>query len=431
MLRLAGLLVLVVTWGARAAPGPNIVFILADDLGRDWLSCYGSSHATPNLDRLAESGVRFNTCWATPLCTPTRMMLLTGQYPWRSGWIAHHDVPRWGGVGFDPDKFTCIARVLKQAGYATAIAGKWQINDLRADGEIMRRHGFDEHCLWTGVEKGNKASDRRYWDAFLQTNGERKTHAGGFGPDITQAFVMDFIARNKERPFFVYYPMIAVHAPNEPTPLNKGNAPRGEAALYAGMVTYMDHQVGQLMKYLDDLKVAEKTIIVFAGDNGSSTPGTLNQRKMPAGKAKTTDLGVHVPLIVRAPMLARQGRVSEALIDFTDFFPTLCEAAGAPPPGKLDGQSFVAVLKDAAQDTRHREWIFSQLGANRTVRDRRWKLDSDGSFYDIAQDPVQATDLSHNYEPEILAARQRLGIVLQSMPADAKRPFEPFGKAGK
>src|SRR6185312_6853291 len=164
----------------------------------------------PNFDRLAAEGTRFDTVWCTPLCTPTRVSMLTGQYPFRNGWVVHYDVPRWGGRGLDPDRLRTLGALMHDAGYATAIAGKWQINDLRADPTIMKRHGFDEYSLWTGVESGNPASEKRYWDPYLEQNGERRPHPGEFGPDVTQAFVLDFIKRNKDRPFFLYYPMIPV-----------------------------------------------------------------------------------------------------------------------------------------------------------------------------------------------------------------------------
>ena len=129
---------------------PNIIFIMVDDMGRDWISSYGASHRTPNVDRLAAAGIRFENCWCAPICTPTRMELLTGQYPFRTGWVRHHDVPRWGGKGFDWEKFTSFARVVKKAGYTTAVGGKWQINDFRKQPDALKRHGFDEHCVWTG-----------------------------------------------------------------------------------------------------------------------------------------------------------------------------------------------------------------------------------------------------------------------------------------
>lgn len=407
---------------------PNQIMILVDDMARDWVGAYGSSHPTPNFDRLAAEGTRFQTAWCTPVCTPTRVALLTGQYPFRSGWTVHYDVPRWGGRGFDPDRFRTMGTLLHEAGYATAIAGKWQVNDLRADATIMRRHGFDEHCLWTGVEAGNPASEKRYWDAFLQHNGERRVRAGEYGPDVIQVFVLDFIRRNRDRPFFLYYPMIGVHAPNEPTPLNRNDPPEGEAALYAGMVTYTDRQVGELLRALDELGLCENTVVYFAGDNGSSTGGTAGGKPVPMAKAQVSDLGVHVPLIVRAPGMARAGAVSQSLTDFTDLLPTMMEVAGRPLPAGtvFDGRSLVAELKGVAAPANQRSWIYTQYGAHRAVRDQRHYHDSKGAFFDLTADPLQQHDLSADPTPTVAAARERLRQVLSAQPADGPAPFPEF-----
>ncbi len=430
-------LALVLVLCAAAAPAsaasrmPNQILILVDDMGRDWVGAYGSSHPTPSFDRLASEGVRFTNAWCTPVCTPTRVALLTGQYPFRSGWNVHYDVPRWGGAGLDPDRFTTLGTILRDAGYATAIAGKWQINDLRPDPTIMRRHGFDEHCLWTGVESDNPASEKRYWNAFLQQNGERRSHANEFGPDVTQRFVLDFIRRHRDQPFFVYYPMINVHAPNEPTPLNRDNPPEGEAALYAGMVSYTDRQVGELLRVLDELGLAGDTIIYFAGDNGSSTGGTLHGRAIPPGKARVSDLGVHVPLIVRAPGRVRAGEVSDALTDFTDLLPTMAGFAGVALPGqpRLDGHSLVAELTGEPAAGPARAWIFTQYGAHRAVRDERYFYDNRGAFFDLLEDPLQERDLAHDASPERAAARERLRQALAALPADAVSPFPEYAHA--
>jgi arylsulfatase A-like enzyme len=138
--------------GARlgALDRPNILLILVDDLGKDWIGCYGADGAsTPHIDRLAAAGMKFRNAWSMPQCTPTRVTLLTGQYPWRTGWVNHWDVPRWGVGYFDWEEYTTFARVLRGAGYATAIAGKWQINDFRLEPGALAKHGFDDWCVWT------------------------------------------------------------------------------------------------------------------------------------------------------------------------------------------------------------------------------------------------------------------------------------------
>ena len=409
---------------------PNIIFIMVDDMGRDWISSYGASHPTPNVDRLAAQGIRFENCWCAPICTPTRMELLTGQYPFRTGWVRHHDVPRWGGKGFDWEKFTSFARVVKKAGYTTAIGGKWQINDFRKQPGALKLHGFDEHCVWTGWETGNAPpSSKRYWDGYIMTNGKREVHK--HGSEAVNDFLIDFIRRNKKRPFLAYYPMMLVHGPFLPTPLNRDKAPEGKTALYAGMVTYMDHLVGKLVDAVDELGIADRTIIMFTGDNGSSASGTLNGKPYPKGKGRTNDWGVHMPFLVRAPMFSKGEEVSDDLIDFTDMLPTFADLAGAELPAgvKLDGRSFVSSLRGDRSAKGKREWIFAQIEDRRTIRDKHYKLDSSGSFWNISKDLLERKDLRESKEPDVVEARERLGKVLASLPQNAGGPFEGY-KAG-
>ena len=411
---------------AESAGKPNLVFIMVDDMGRDWARCYGARHETPNLDRLAAAGVRFTNAWCAPICTPTRVELLTGQYPFRTGWTSHHDVPRWGGKGFDWDKFVSFARVLKGAGYRTAIGGKWQINDFRKHPDALERHGFDEHCVWTGYETGNPPSYKRYWDGYLMTNGKRATHA--YGPDVINAFLIDFIKRHKDGPFLVYYPMMLVHGPHLPTPLTKDDPPQGKESLYAANVTYMDRLVGRIVKTVDELGIADNTVIMFTCDNGSSCAGVLGGKAYPNGKGQLADRGVHVPLIARAPGLTAGGRVCDDLVDFTDMLPTLAELAGAQLPDgvTLDGRSFASSITGKDSGAAKRAWIFSQVGGGRMVRDKRYLLNSKGGFYDLSEDPLQQRDLSQSSRPEHVAARQRLARALENLPPDGEPPFEGY-----
>ncbi len=415
----------------RRVEKPNIIFIMVDDMGRDWISCYGAAHQTPNVDRLAAQGVRFENVWCNPICTPTRLELLTGMYPCRTGWTNHHDVPRWGGKGFDWDKFTSFARVVKRAGYATAIGGKWQINDFRKYPDALKRHGFDEHCVWTGYETGNAPpSDKRYWDGYLMTNGRRAVHP--YGPDAVNDFLVDFIKRKKDQPFLVYYPMMLTHGPHLATPLNKDNPPKDKEGKFAGNVTYMDRLVGKIVAAVDEVGVGHRTVIIFTGDNGSSASGSLHGVSIPKGKGRTNDWGVHMPFVVRAPMFSAGGRVTDDLVDFTDMLPTFAKIAGAPLPkqAKLDGRSFVDSLRGTGSDSGKRKWIYAQIGARRIVRDKRFKLDSSGQFWDLKNDPLEKNDLQSSRAPEVAAARERLQKVLADMPEDAAAPFEGY-RAGR
>jgi arylsulfatase A-like enzyme len=405
---------------------PNIILFLVDDLGCDWISCYGAAHSTPRIDAFASQGVRFETAYSSPICTPTRVQLLTGRYPFRTGWTDHHDVPRWGGKGFDWERETTFARILREADYATGIAGKWQVNDFRQYPDALKRHGFDEHCMWTGFETGNPASARRYADPFLQINGERKTHTGKYGPDIVDGFARDFVRRHKDRPFMLYYPSILTHGPHEPTPDNRANPPADAKGLFAGNVTYVDKVFGNLVDDVDRLGLTDHTFIVFTSDNGSPVSGSLNGAPYPAAKGRISHAGVRVPFIVRAPWLTKSAKTSADLVDFSDVFPTFLELAAVPVSGRLqlDGRSFVGSL--TATDTDKRGWIYSQRGANRTLRDQRYKINSDGSFYDLAADPFEKNDLRDSQDPRVVKARARLSIVLNGLPADGPAPFEGY-----
>ena len=144
----------------QEAEKPNIIFLMVDDLGKEWLSCYGAENIeTTQIDALAASGMRFHNAWSMPQCTPSRLTLLTGQYPFRHGWVNHWDVPRWGGgAHYDETKNPSLVKDLKNAGYKTCIAGKWQIDDFRVEPDALSRNGFDAWCMWTGYETGIPAS---------------------------------------------------------------------------------------------------------------------------------------------------------------------------------------------------------------------------------------------------------------------------------
>jgi arylsulfatase A-like enzyme len=277
------------------------------------------------------------------------------------------------------------------------------------------------------VERGNPASESRYWDPYLQTNGRRQVHSGEFGPDVVHRFVIDFIRRHRDRPFLVYYPEIIAHEPIGPTPLNRQSPPREPEQLYAGLVSYLDHLVGDLTRALDEAGLAERTFVFFMADNGSPIGGgRIGEIVFPKGKSLLNDAGVHVPLAVRGPGISPHGRGVAAPADLSDIFPTLLELAGvAPPRGvTIDGRSLVPVLRGGESP---REWAFTQLGTRRSIRDRRFKLDSDGAFWDLLRDPLEAHEL-RDREPEQAGTRERLGRLLAALPSDAPPPFAPFGR---
>jgi arylsulfatase A-like enzyme len=440
-----GLLTLVAAASSAAERRPNFLFILGDNVGQDWFGCYGSDEkCTPHVDKLAASGVRFEHCYVTPLCSTTRVALLTGRYGFRTGWHTHHDAAIYGGGGFDPGRETTWARALETAGYKTAIAGKWQINDLSVDTDVLSRSGFDEHLVWTGALLGagnsherwqtfKKAGKKhelesRYWDPVVYRNGRQMTLSGRFGPDGYADYLIDFMQRHRDQPFVAYYATPLVHVPTVTTPLSQSrDAPEREQ--FAGMVRYLDQQVGRLIAELERLALRDNTIVIFTTDNGSPTRlgGMVGGRQAPGGLGKLTEGGLDVPLVVNCPGRVSQGRVSQALADCTDFLPTMLELAGVPLPADrpVDGKSFAAQLTSNPNPPPGREWIFAQLAETRVVRDRRFKLYSTGTFYDVAADPLEKVDLAGGSDPEAAKARARLQAVLSELPPDSHLPFSP------
>jgi len=278
----------------------NIVLFMTDDFGYECLSCYGSlDYDTPNLDRLAENGIRFDHCYSNPLCTPSRVKIMTGRYNHRN----------YEGFGYlNPNEIT-FGNLLKEAGYRTAIVGKWQ---LSGDAQTVENFGFENHCLWNmhayKVDKtGRKLADpetwrNRYWAPTLFIDGEWKLHSEEeYGPDICRDYALDFIDRHQDQPFLLYYPMLLTHDPFVPTPDSEGKGDRKEN--FTDMVEYTDKVVGQVIDHLEELGLREETLILFTGDNGThrSLSTQTDHGIIEGGKSQMTDTGTRVPFIVNWP----------------------------------------------------------------------------------------------------------------------------------
>lgn len=445
------------TEAQAAASKPNLIFILLDNVGQEWFGCYGSAErCTPNIDHLAVTGVRVEHCYAPPVCGPSRTVLLTGRYLLRSGFTLHHDAALYSGGGLDPAREVTFARPLREAGYATAIAGKWQINNLYDEPDVLRRHGFEEQLVWPGSVDTNQVRgaeyakfldavrresvedtvpfiqhiENRYWDPVFLRNGHREVHPGKFGPDVAQVFALDFIRRHRQGPFLLYYPMVLTHGqtftrPVVPTPLNL-NTNRPHQEMFADMLHYADKLVGDLVRTLEELKLRENTILFIASDNGTEKEFTArrHRRTVRGGLYTLTEGGGDVVLLANCPKLI-PGRRTLPLADFSDVLPTVCELAGAPLPagGIIDGRSFASYLYAGRGAKPPRDWIFNQYHTNRVVRDTRFKLYSDGRLFDANADPEEQRDLARSAVPDAVAARQRLQRVLDSLPPDAPPPF--------
>jgi arylsulfatase A len=387
---------------ARASTDkPNIIFILADDYGITGTGCYGGVYKTPHIDALAKGGVRFEYCFSMPLCAPSRAAGMMGRYGFRTGVVDNGT-----GGRASPQKETTIAKVLQQAGYVTAIAGKWHQLTQLATPQQGKAWGFDEFIVW------DKAKGERYWKPALNRNGAMVNVAEkDYGPDLLQEFVVNFIKHHKSEPFFVYYPMVLVHGPILRTP---DSAP-GSTDLFTDNINYMDKLVGKLIDELEGLGLREKTAVVFVGDNGCVRGGKLNGRAIDGAKGTMKEGGSRVPLIVNWPGTAPAGQACRDLTDFTDFFPTFAELAGAMLPDgvTIDGHSFAAQVK--GQPGRPRRWVYVQLGDRWYVRDNRWKLYNDGGLFDMKNSPFEEIPTSSDSSTESRDARKRLQKVLDDL----------------
>jgi arylsulfatase A len=371
---------------------PNILLIMADDLGAENLACYGNTaYSTPNLDRLAAEGARFENAYATPVCTPTRAMILTGLHPNRSGFLERLDSP------LDPEKnnrmpvhLKTFGHVFQSAGYATAIAGKWHLGDFQKYPDQPTTHGFDEHCLWVQYWDGGRRS--RYYGPHNWENGEYKVHGDEvFGPDYYCAFLMRFMERNRERPFFAYLPMSLIHGPLVTPPGDQKSAearyPKdlGERERIAGrMVHYMDAIVGRLLGKLSELGLAENTLVIFTGDNG--TAGNLVNRlgnfHLRGGKRTMNEAGTRVPFIARWPGKIPPGK-RDSFITLLDMLPTLASAAKIPVQHAVDGMDLSHNFFDSPGIDRE-YFAMAFEGGVYFVRDERFRLHEDGRFYDVS-----------------------------------------------
>ena len=438
-----------------SAKKPNFILIMADDVSWECFSCYGAEdYKTPNIDALAAKGIRFNHCYSTPICTTSRVKIMTGKYNFRN----------YTHFGYlNPEEKT-FGHLLKNAGYKTAIAGKWQLNGLyhKAEGsqDAARpvKAGFDEYCLWqVTTQKGGERGGERFWSPPLEQNGKfltKKDNHEKYGPDIMSDFVCDFIDRNQNEPFFVYYPTVLVHDPFVPTPDNIGDrprthdsnkAPKGEAARkenFVAMVAYLDKIVGKIVKKVDEVGQLDNTIILFTADNGTNVSLTSRWKgqDIKGGKGGTTDMGTHVPLVASWKGHSPEGLVSNDLIDFTDFYATLAQAAGLTPgeSDPIDGRSFLPQLQ--GEKGQPRDWVlchyqpyWGRFPGRQYVRNQSHKLYRDGGFFNVSNDLKEANALTPEQARDAHEALQKIlstapPAPVQGGPQVKERPVQPDWK---
>lgn len=441
----SGWIGLVLTTGLRAkeAAPPNIVVIMADDIGFECLSCYGSKqYATPHLDKLAASGIRFNHAHSQPICTPSRVQIMTGIHN-------NRNYIKFGLL--DPEART-FAQPLRDAGYKTCIAGKWQ---LKGGFEAPKKFGFDQHCLWQLTRRPS-----RYPNPGLEIDGKEVDFKDGkFGPDVVTDYICEFMEQNKEGPFLVYYPMMLPHWPFVPTPDHPDWDPemwkdaKGEPGGFKGpkyweaMVSYTDKMTGKVVGKLEALGIRENTLIIWTGDNGTYTGITseFRGRKYKGGKGSPKDNGTHVGFLASWPAVIKKEQVSDSLVDFTDVYPTILDAAGVTPKASppIDGVSLAPLFHGKARQKDYIYCWYHRTGdrekASQHTRDQRYKLYAGGQLYDTIADPMEKTDLAAGGVPEPLrkpharlrkALERHLEVTRQADPVQrAKRRQKSTPKA--
>jgi arylsulfatase A-like enzyme len=407
---------------------------MADDIGIEGLGCYGgTSYQTPNLDKMAREGILFTHAYAQPLCTPTRVQLMTGKYNHRN-WL-------YFGV-LDPNEKT-IGHLMSDAGYHTCISGKWQLfsydppdfpgaETRRGKGMKPENSGFDEYTLFHAGHTEDKGS--RYANPTFLRNGELfENIEGEYGEDLNLQFIIQFMKRHQDQKMFIYYPMVLPHGPVVPTPNSPAwNDPekrlKGNPAYFKDMVEYMDDIVGRLVRSVEDLGLLENTLILFYADNGTNTKVTsaMGDLEIVGGKGNTTQAGIRVPLIALWKGKITPG-ISQEIIDATDFLPTLAELAGKeiPEDWGYDGLSFASQLLGYNGKTRDYAffwydprpgWDKDQFYRSVFALDHNFKVFSDGRIYEISGlRPVERSLDTTNLSLAESMARQRLTRVINEM----------------
>lgn len=423
---------------------PNIVLILADDLGYGDVGCFGQRRIkTPNIDRLAAEGLRFTNCYAgSTVCAPSRCALMTGLH------TGHCRIRGNAQVPLEPDDVT-VAELLKGAGYTTGIIGKWGLGEPGTTG-VPNRQGFD---YWFGYLNQNHAHN--YYPDYLWRNEERVPIAGNvvksgvatqrahYSNDLFVREALDFLGRNKDRPFFLYLPFTIPHANNENRPNGMevpSDAPYTAESWpqpqknHAAMITRLDAGVGQIMARLKELGLDERSIVFFSSDNGPHKEGGGDPKYFASSgplRGHKRDLyegGIRVPMIARWPGHIAAHTESDLPWAFWDFLPTACELAGVAPPAKVDGLSILPTLlgEKVAGHTQQRHeylyWEFHERGSKQAVRldnthvnDGQmgdWKaisLGVDGpiELYDVRKDVSEAHDVAAEH-PDVIARVKKI-----------------------
>jgi arylsulfatase A-like enzyme len=438
---------------AEPSARPNIVVIVADDLGYRDLGCYRGDILTPRLDALAKAGVRLTNFYVSwPACTPSRGSLLTGRYPQRNGLydMIRNDMVNYGHrfteaeyavspemtLGMDVREVT-IAQPLRAAGYATGAVGKW--DGGRAKRFLPLQRGFDSFYGFANTGIDYRTHERYGIPSMFRGNDRTTADKGAYATDLFRREAVQFVREHADRPFFLY---LAFNAPHSASNLEKDSwqvpeayvkrypdrDPKAARTKYMAMVSCLDDAVGEVLDTLDELKLADRTLVLFQSDNGGGGPA--DNRPLRGRKAQMFEGGLRVPLIARWPGRLPAGATSDEFLTALEVFPTLCAAAGARPPEGvvLDGFDMLPVLRGEASSPRREMFWERRTDRAARVGQYKWVESAAGQgLYDLAADPEEKRDLSAE-QPDVLArVRDRFTAWRAEMTAAEPRgPFRDF-----
>lgn len=413
--------------GQQKDARPNIIFILADDMGYGDLSCYGNKIIqTPNIDKLAAEGIRFTQAYAgSAVSSPSRCALLTGKHTGHT--TVRDNFAKKGGLpglkNGNPirrmhllPQDTTIATILAAKGYKTCIVNKWHLDGFNPGAGPLDR-GFNEFYGWlVSYETSNTPyyyPETRFYNRELKVVPENENNGRGIhGSDLSVRESIDFIERNKSNPFFLY---LAFDVPHEPYFINSvepyASLPLSDnAKLYTSLITHTDKAIGRLIDYLEKNNLREKTLIIFTSDNGGAVQAPLDELNCNAGlrgrKAMLYEGGIKVPFIVNFPGKIKPNQTKDNLIYFPDVMPTLADLSGAKLPQHVDGISFKPLLKGKKQNTNDRILYWEFPGQQVAIRKGKWKAvsvkrNADLELYDMEKDPFEKNNLASQH-PEIV-----------------------------